>query len=414
MHSKVISRWNYYPFKLAAFAFEFAAQAIIAFLLITAVARLFPLDLFGAFAFVIAVASLQQNLAPFGLQQLLYGRSAGTPSSPSPLLWSATAVTVWLSLGLYSATLLLFSAYDHHAAILYGLAGLRVLAAVSLPLTTDAQARHAIGEYIPLRATTLALAGVLTGLAWIKGADIAVFAAIFGLEPFAYAILLAASASARRRLKRPPHPRYRKLIRTAAPIAFQSAMVAIYYRFDQVYVQFRFGPEALGIYAGAARVAELGNMVWGVLVLLVAPRLIREIWNPGGLSRPMLVTLFFIGLATAVASLFALAFGGWGLGLMFGREFSTGGSILAVYLLSAAFVAYGALAARALSSNGQTMAMAVSGLAGAATNVVAVVVFCELMGPIGAAWGTVLAYGVAAAIVWWAVLRSKPVWTADE
>jgi O-antigen/teichoic acid export membrane protein len=242
--------------------------------------------------------------------------------------------------------------------------------------------------------------------AWLVQADVLVFAAIWGLEPLVYAGLLSIGAAGRRRLLRPGRARYRVLLLKAAPVAFHSLMVAIYYRFDQIYIQFRFGEIALAQYAAPARLAEVGNLAFGVVVLVMAPPMIRSLQAGAGIPMVVQAGLWGIAVLTVGASLLCLAIGGAVLSLVFGAGFSSGAAILAVYVLSTAFVGYAALASQALSARGDTGVQAIAGATGAAVNVAAVIVLCEPLGLIGAAWGTVLAYGASAIVLWVALRRS--------
>ena len=390
--------------KSAAFTVEALGQVVVSFLLLAAAARLLPLEQFGAFAFVTAIAGVQQPIVAFGTQSIAYGRAAAQPQRPPFLAWSAVMVTVGVSVAVFLLTLCGLAAWNVDQAWLYAFAGLRVLGAAALPLTSDAQARHAPNEYIGLRVATLGVAAVAIGAAWVLEAPVEVFAAIYGFEPFMYALFLALGAAQRRRLFRPLRPRYRALIVKAAPIAFQSVMIAIYYRFDQIYIQFRFGEAALALYAAPARLAEVGNMVFGVLVLVVAPWLISDVRSGGRFSPRVIAALLLVILMTLAASGLSLLIGGWTLGLVFGPNFASEADVLAVYVLSTAAVAYGLLASRTLASKGITGIMAIAGLVGAVTNVVAVIILSEYLGTVGAAWGTVVAYAASASILWFTLL----------
>jgi O-antigen/teichoic acid export membrane protein len=386
---------------ILGFVADSAGQTIFIFILLTGVANVCGVEFFGIFAFATAIAGVQQLIANFGTQQLIYGKSAAHPSVHRSAIWSAFIITLTVSLLLYGSTFLILEAVGMDAAAtLYLFAGCRVLGAVSIPLTYDAQARHAINDYVPYRITTLTLGLAAAFTAWSLEADTLVFAAIFGLEPLLYAALLSASAVRRRRLRRPARPRYRVLLIKAAPIAFQNIMVGICYRFDQIYIKSRFGDVALAQYAAPVRLAEVGNLAFGVVVLVLAPPLIRQIQARNKVSAFLQVGLWSVAGLAVGASLLSLVIGNAILGFIFGNAVSGGANVLAVYVLSTAFVAYLSLAAQVLSARGETGVQAIAGSVAAAVSVVATVILCELLGIIGAAWGTVLAYGAMAAIMW--------------
>lgn len=395
------------PRLLIAFMTEAGLTAASAFLITVLAARNADIADFGKFAFILAIASVQQTLAAFGMQQLLYGRAAARPRRPTALAWSAVVVASGLATIFYGGTLVamaLFSRPD--LAVLYSVAGLRVLSSASRPLTSDAQGRNAVQEYVPLRALTLTTAMAAALTAWWANASLVVFAAIWGTETFLYAAALLGSATRRRRLRRPVRPRYAGLLAKAAPIAVQSVFIILYYRFDQIYVQLRFGEVALGVYAAAARLAEAGNLLSQVFVLMLAPILIRNLRMNGQLSRRILFVLLAAGAASFIASGLSLLVGAPVLETVFGRGFGAGATILSIYVLSTCFVAYGGLGSRALAAEGISSAQISSGVAGGVVNVVLSVVLGEVLGSAGVAVATVISYAVAASILWWPLIGS--------
>lgn len=377
------------------------SQAGLGFIVMLAAARSLELSEFGQLAFIMALASVQQPIASLGTQQLIYGRVALRTGKASQLTWQAFLITVSTSVLLYLFTILiLIISFGPVLALVYCAAGLRVLGAVALPLVSDAQARHAQREYIPYRLTTTTCAAIATGLAFAYSAEAIIFALIWGGEAFAFALMMIISATKHKRLKKPnlQHSVIPFLVKSL-PIAIQSIMVAIYYRFDQLYIQFRFGAEAMAQYAAAARLAELGNIVASIATMVLGPAFIARIFTKREFDTAIKSGAFIILLLAVAASAVSITIGEQVLTIIFGEDYGNGDKILSVYILSTAFVAIGGLCSRALSAKGHTQIQVFSGLAGMVTVIVLSILFCEIIGPVGAAWATVIAYAASSIVL---------------
>jgi len=115
-------------FRGGAYATEFGLAALLGMAIMVFAARGSSLEAFGNFAFVLALASLQQPLAVFGLTTLFYGRAASRSARSSRLLWSALLISFAIGAGLYAATLAVLAGLGRmDFANLYAFAGLRVM-----------------------------------------------------------------------------------------------------------------------------------------------------------------------------------------------------------------------------------------------------------------------------------------------
>ena len=395
--------------RFASFGADAALTSGFGFVVVMLGARSASVQDFGQFALILAVVGAQVPLAAFGFMTLVYGRAAARPGGAGRLLGSATAIATLAGAALYALTLLAFVGFGADTlALVYAGAGLRLLGAAGLIMTQEAMARHAVGEYLPVRVLSFTLAVGAASAAVIAEAPLAVLALIWGAESLLFTIVTALTFG-RRRARLSRRNRFRPYLAMAAPIALQSVFVVIYLRFDQIYVGWRFGEAPLGLYAAAARLAEIGNIGFNVLILLVTPMIIRQMRAFGRLDRRAFMV--FVGLAgltfAAVGS--ASVIGGDVLALVFGPAYSAAASVLAVYLGSIFFVAAGAIGSRVLAAQGVSGAQAWSGVAGAVSNVVLSVVLGEVIGLEGVALATVVSYALATYIVWVSAIRFKGV-----
>lgn len=391
----------------AGFGADAALTSGFGFLVILLAARSSSVLEFGQFALILAIVAAQAPLAAFGLTTLAYGRAAARPAGARRLLGSAMVIVGGAGVGLYALTLLAFALFAGDTlTMLYAAAGLRLIGAVGVVLPQDAMARQAPGEYLPVRLLTVTLAAVAAVAAWYMEATLAMLALIWGTESLGFSVLCALTLG-RRRARLNWRNRYRPYLAKAAPIALQGLFIVIYLRFDQIYVGWRFGEDSLGLYAAAARIAELGNLGFNVLTLIVSPMIIAQMRVSGRLDRRALLFLAILAGVTLLASASAAVMGGSVLGLVFGPAYTEAGPILAVYLGSIFFVAYGAIGSRVLAAQGVSGPQIWSGLAGAASNVVLSIVFGELIGLEGVALGTVISYTLAASVLWHAARRYR-------
>lgn len=391
--------------RLVLYALDAGLQALLGLVLLMLAARSGDVATFGVFALTLAVTGIQVPLSVLGVGGLLYGRAASRPLAANRLYWPGLAITLVSGPAMYGLTVVALGLFASPLLTgLYALAGLRVLAAVGEPLRAILQARSRPGDYVPIRGVTASAALAGAGLAFVAGADIVWYAAIWGLEWLAFAgVLLVVSL---RRGVCPPvrRPRVRPILMKAAPLLVHAVCIVIYMRFDQLYVAWRFGEADLGVYAAAARIAEAGNIAYGIIGLVVSPRIIRE-WRGGGLSTPSRLVLALIGAGSVGAAMVCWVWGDVLLRVVFGPAFAAGTTILAVYVLSTCFGVYGSIGSRLNIAQGQSNPSMISGLIGAISNVALTVLFCELQGPLGAATATVVSYALAAAVLWLSIVQ---------
>ncbi|MQX37720.1 polysaccharide biosynthesis C-terminal domain-containing protein [Roseospira navarrensis] len=394
--------------RFLAYGLDSGLPALLSLLLLTLAARSTDMATFGTFALALAIAGLQTPLAAFGLITLFFGRAASRPAGAVLIFWPGVVATLVAGAVLYGGTLTaLWALAPPLLTTLYALVGLRVLGAVAGPIKAIHQARSRPDRYVPWRLVTIAAAFAATGAVVALDGGLAGYALVWGLEWLVFAAGLLAGALRSGALRPVARPRVRPVLTKAGPLFVQAVCIAVYLRFDQVYVAWRFGEAELGLYAAAARIAEAGTMVYGVVGLVVAPRIIRE-WTHGRLSGPARGALAGIALGAVAASGLCWVWGGDLLRLLFGPPFAAGGTILAIYVLSTCFTVYGAIGSRINVAQGTTLPSMIAGLVGAVSNVALSILLCEIQGPAGAATATVASYALSCTVTWGSALaRSR-------
>ena len=174
-------------------------------------------------------------------------------------------------------------------------------------------------------------------------------------------------------------------------------------RFDQIYVRVAFGAEALGVYAASARLAEIGNIIFQVTTLLLAPIFIRKISQFNKINR---LGAYFVGilLISFSASIGCIFLGEDIITFIYGQGYREGYTVLSIYVLSIGFVAFGGMATRILASMSISGPQIWAGIAGAGLNVLLSIWWSQSFGLEGVAAATVVSYAVAACLLW------RPIW----
>lgn len=189
----------------------------------------------------------------------------------------------------------------------------------------------------------------------------------------------------------------RRLLGEAWPLMFAGLAIMVYMKIDEVMLRQMAGPVAVGIYAAAARLSELWYFLPTALAVSVLPALLRA--RAAGPVEYALRQQQYYDLSAAAAYALSVPVAlaaPWLARLAYGDAFTGTGPILAVHIWSSIFVFLGMARGQWLVNEGlQKFYLAATG-AGALANVALNLVFIPRWGGLGAAWATVISYGVAA------------------
>ena len=391
---------------LSGYASEAIISALFGLMIMMIATRSATISEFSQFAFVIAIVGIQLPISAYGLNTIAYGRASSRPFATRRILGTSVLVVSLFSFILYILTLTALWFLENKSLFyLYAAAGLRIFGGVGILLKNDAMARSAQSEYLLVRILLLLIFIVIALFSYKSNSSLLIIGLVWGAEAFCFSIAMVLFQYKSRysiNLKGRVH----KLLLKSSPIAIQSVFVMIYMRFDQLYIAYRFNDEALSWYATAARVAEVGNLSFNVLTLVISPIIIGEIVSGRRLvkTKILMICLFVFTIAACSASFFL---GGSVLGLVFGSDYAPASGILTIYLASICFVAYGSIGSRVLASMSISGPQAWSGFVGALSNVILSVALGELVGLNGIAFATVFSYALAAAVMWRAVWKVK-------
>jgi len=231
-------------------------------------------------------------------------------------------------------------------------------------------------------ATVVAFAWVLIGEMGLGMATLWIFARRGGLKWSPRLVRLAAM---------------RRLMAEAWPLMFASLAIVVYMKIDEVMLRQMSGTTAVGIYAAAARLSEVWYCLPTALASSVLPGLLRARrdspaeyeWAQQRYYDGSAAAAYLLSVPVALAA-------PWIVKLAYGVAFAEAGPILAVHIWSSIFVFLGVARGQWLVNEGHQAFYLVATLCGAVANIGLNLLLIPRWGGVGAAWATVVSYGIAA------------------
>jgi O-antigen/teichoic acid export membrane protein len=186
------------------------------------------------------------------------------------------------------------------------------------------------------------------------------------------------------------------LLRPGLPLILAGLAVSVYMRIDQIMLAEMLGVGAVGIYSAAARISEAVYFVPGVIAASVLPSIISTRASSPTLYMErmqrffdlMVVVAFGLALATAILSPIIVE-------MLFGTSYSDSAPVLAIHAWSSVFVFLGVASSSFLLAENLTIVSFYRTVLGAAANILLNLVFIPWLGVQGAAYATLISYGIA-------------------
>ena len=259
---------------------------------------------------------------------------------------------------------------------------------------------HVMSQYSVVARTVAASASVVVSI-WLVviGAPVVAFAAAAALEfvtggiAYVAVYLLLRQSPFRWKIS---FARARQLLSLSWPLVVSGIFNAVNLRIDQLMLGNMRGPDAVGVYAAAARLSEVWYFIPVAITTAVFPALIRSReMGPAIYERRVqrlmnLMTWLSVPLAIGVSVSSGFVITG-----LYGERFSEAAPMLAVHIWAGPFVFLGAVLSKWLITEGYLKFSFVRHGAGAGVNVVANLLLIPVLGGMGAALATLLSYAVA-------------------
>lgn len=355
---------------------------------------------FGVFNYVLAAVALVLPLADLGLDAILRREFVKVPrEAPS---WAGTAFRLRLVGGLGVVLLTSGSAVlgnlpedDVTLFLVLALTALQpaFLIAESWLQTRLEARRSVLPQWAALvggavaRVMAIKVGATLIAFAWILVAESALASCWLWVGAYRVGFRLDAYCRSCGGV----------LLRESWPLALSGVAVAIYMKIDIIMLRLLAGDQAAGIYSAATRVSELVYFLPVAAAASIQPILVRAM-----LGSPVEYRRHFqryFNLSAATAYVLAAGFAATAplvIDLAYGARFAEASSILRVHAWALVFVFLGVARSQYLVNAGLSRLSLWSTGLGAVINVALNFAWVPTWGGVGAAWATVVSYGVAA------------------
>lgn len=188
-----------------------------------------------------------------------------------------------------------------------------------------------------------------------------------------------------------------KLLTDSWPLIFSGLAVMIYMRIDQIMIGQMLGDVQVGIFSAAVRISEVWYFIPVSIASSVFPVIISKKGQNEGLYQQSLQTLFdvmaFLGLGASLILTFASPYV---MQWLYGASYAAAAKILSIHVWSGIFVSLGVASGSWLAAENLQSFSLYRTVAGGAVNVLLNLILIPKYGIIGAAYSTLISYGVAA------------------
>lgn len=361
---------------------------------------------FGLFSYAVAFVALFAAIANLGLYGIVVRDFVRYPEEQDRLIGTALFLKFTGGLccvGLSLAVIALLRPGDRLMLLLVGIsaAGMVFQAGETFDFWFQSQLR-----------SRMSVLGNLPGFFLITVVKVALLLTAAPLVAFAWAALgemalsclglLAAYHVATKRLGRlRVSGRWaRSLLRDSWPLVFGGVMLMVFSRIDQVMLGQMLGDRAVGLYSAAVKLAEFWYFVPLFALNSLFPTIVaaRESGEAAYFGRLQQVAdalagiayLFVLPLALLASPLVTL---------LYGKAYAAAGPVLAVYVVSSVFIIMGHVREYWVASENIATFSLVATTVGATVNVVLNLVLIPALGPIGAAWATLLSIIVSGYLI---------------
>lgn len=365
------------------------------------VARYLGPGLFGELNATLALVAMAVPLAELGLDAIVRRRLITSPGAGGALMATTWKMRLSAATFIYASILLYVAASGRSMnGELLLILGLLVFQPASL--TADLWLQSNLRSRVTVVTSWVALAmgaGCRLALVW-WGAGLLAFGWVAVVE-FAVGSGLLIWAAKRSGLPRMEGgviwKEARELLACCWMLLASKVAVMLYMKLDLVMIAVLAGEREAGMYAAALRISEIGYVLPVALASSALPRLLK-LKEAGGAAYARGAQAFYdINAAMAYAVVVPIVlFAQTIIEIAYGAEYADAGPVLRWHACAAVFVFLGVARSQLWVSEGRYALGLCTTLAGAACNVGLNLWWIPAHGALGAAWATIVAYGVAA------------------
>jgi len=188
----------------------------------------------------------------------------------------------------------------------------------------------------------------------------------------------------------------KSLLLKSWPLAFSAVLVSLYMKIDQLMISAYLGNSALGVYSTVVNLSESWYFIPVATVSALFPAIINARNSDPQRYQKRLQNLYelmsFLSLGIALIMTFASSLI---YRLLYSDDFTGGAEVLAIHVWAGIFVFLGSASGQYLIAEGYTRLSLVRTGIGALVNILLNIWWIPLFGIKGAAWATLVGYGIA-------------------
>jgi PST family polysaccharide transporter len=377
--------------------------ALTLFVTVALAQHLMP-ESFGRFNYLLALVSLVAPLMAMGLNSIISREVINRPKDSGLILGTAlglrcavSSVVVPLFIGIAYIYL------DYADWLLFSVLMLSSIFDAALIFDFWLQAHGANRHASLLRFASLAFFSVVRIAAIKLGAGLPVFVYLAGLELITIGLLYLLVYS--RLLRGKPNLRAtwqesKILLMDSRWLMLSGVAAMIYLKVDQVMLGVMINDRAVGIYAAAARISEVWYFFPAAIVTAFFPQLIKKrLQDPDSYQLDLQKINDGLFLSALSVALLVTLMAGWALPVIFGPAYADAAPVLVVHVWVGVFVFMRALLSKWFIVENFLKLSMLSQVLGAVVNIILNIYLISLYGPVGAAYATVISFGVSGYIV---------------
>ncbi len=381
-------------------ALESLTSIIISFLVTLALARYLLPELFGKLSLLMAVIAIVLPFMTLGLNSLITRELLNRPSETDVILGSALVIRL-----VAGVTVVAFASFISRYYLVYDDWKLFVLLMIASIFNAATvfdfwiQAHVANRLAVKMRLFILFIFSACRLIAIHMDCDFSVFVYLLGMESVCRGVgflgLYRVVNKGCNKL-RFTFNECGKLIRDSRWLFLSGVAAVLYLKIDQVMLGIMLGDHAVGVYSVAAKLSEVWYFVPAVVVTSYFPHLlsIRDRNNEEYYEKLQKTNDFLFASAFMLAVLTTFA-SGWLIPFFFGAEYLLSVEVLLVHIWAAILVFMRALLSKWLIAESLLKISFLSQVSGAIANIILNWFLIPVMGPVGAAYATVVSYAIA-------------------
>jgi len=186
------------------------------------------------------------------------------------------------------------------------------------------------------------------------------------------------------------------LMKDAFPLALSAIVIIVYMRIDQVMLGEMLNDEAVGMYTVATKISEVFYFIPSAFVMSLVPALVQARESDGANYLVRVEEMFSIVAIGAVLIAVPISvFANPLIQFVFGPNFTSAAPVLQIHIWALVFAALGVASGQYLLLEGLNGILLQRTALGAAVNILLNVLWIPRYGIVGAAWASLIAYGIA-------------------